>query len=95
MSRRADRINGLLRQEISVLLSREIKDPRLSGVISITQVETTSDLRNAHVYVSVMGRRGHQERCSGWNKVSGHISPAVPARPSQAAVCAFPQVLFR
>ena len=55
MSRRADRINGLLRQEISVLLSREIKDPRLSGVISITQVETTSDLRNAHVYVSVMG----------------------------------------
>ncbi len=55
MSRRADRINGLLRQEISVLLSREIKDPRLSGVISIIQVETTSDLRNAHVYVSVMG----------------------------------------
>ncbi len=55
MSRRADRINGLLRQEISVLLSREIKDPRLSGVISITQVETSSDLRNAHVYVSVMG----------------------------------------
>ena len=55
MSRRADRINGLLRQEISLLLSREIKDPRLHGVISITQVQTSSDLRNARVYVSVMG----------------------------------------
>ena len=55
MSRRADRINGLLRQEISLLLSREIKDPRLAGVISITQVQTSSDLRNARVFVSVLG----------------------------------------
>lgn len=55
MSRRSDRINGLLRQEISNLLSREIKDPRLTGVISITQVQTSSDLRNARVFVSVMG----------------------------------------
>lgn len=55
MSRRIDRINGLLRQEISELLSREIKDPRLGGVISITQVKTSSDLRSARVYVSVLG----------------------------------------
>ena len=55
MSRRIDRINGLLRQEISELLSRQIKDPRLSGVISITQVKTSSDLSNARVYVSVLG----------------------------------------
>jgi ribosome-binding factor A len=55
MPRRVDRINGLLRQEISQLLSRQIKDPRLIGVISITEVRTSSDLRNAQVYVSVMG----------------------------------------
>ena len=57
MSRRGDRINVLLRQEISVLLSREIKDPRLNGVISITKVETTADLRNARVFISVMGEQ--------------------------------------
>lgn len=61
MSRRSDRINVLLRQEISVLLSREIKDPRLNGVISITQVETSTDLRNARVYVSVMGDQGAKD----------------------------------
>ncbi|MCE2462810.1 MAG: 30S ribosome-binding factor RbfA [Dehalococcoidia bacterium] len=55
MTRRTDRINGVLRQEISKLLSHELNDPRLSGVVSITQVETSTDLRRARVYVSVLG----------------------------------------
>ncbi|PKB80134.1 MAG: ribosome-binding factor A [SAR202 cluster bacterium Io17-Chloro-G9] len=55
MSRRTDRINELLRQEISQLLVRHIKDPRLSGVITITEVNTSGDLRNALVLLSVMG----------------------------------------
>lgn len=55
MSRRTDRINGLLRQEISQLLSRDLNDPRLSGVVSITRVETSADLRVSNVYVSVLG----------------------------------------
>ena len=55
MSRRIDRINDLLRDEISLLLSRQIKDPRLTGVISITSVNTSNDLRNAEVLLSVMG----------------------------------------
>ncbi len=55
MSRRTDRINELLRQEISQLLARQIKDPRLSGVITITEVKTSADLRNALVLLSVMG----------------------------------------
>ena len=55
MSRRTDRINGLLRQEISQLLARGLNDPRLSGVVSITRVETSADLRVSRVYVSVLG----------------------------------------
>ena len=55
MSRRLDRVNELLRTEISQLLVRQIKDPRLSGVISVTRVSATSDLRTARVYISVMG----------------------------------------
>ena len=55
MSRRVDRINGLLREELSQLLSRQINDPRITGVITITQVQTSSDLRNARVFVSVLG----------------------------------------
>jgi ribosome-binding factor A len=55
MSRRADRVNGLLRQELSKLILKEIKDPRLSGVVSITNVSVSPDLRNAKVYLSVFG----------------------------------------
>lgn len=55
MSRRLDRVNELLRTEISQLLARQIKDPRLSGVISVTRVSASNDLRTARVYISVMG----------------------------------------
>ncbi len=55
MSRRIDRVNELLRSEISHLIVRQIKDPRVAGVISITEVIASSDLRSARVYVSVMG----------------------------------------
>ena len=55
MSRRVDRVNELLRLEISQLLARQVKDPRLSGVITITEVRAAPDLRTALVRVSVMG----------------------------------------
>ena len=55
MSRRTDRVNEQLREEISTLLARQIKDPRLNGVISITRVVTSGDLRSARVFISVMG----------------------------------------
>ena len=61
MTRRTDRVNELLRQEISQLLSRDLNDPRLSGLVSITQVETTTDLRHARVFVSVFGYRQNKE----------------------------------
>jgi len=55
MSRRTERINDLLRSEISDLIRREVKDPRLGGLVSITEVQVSPDLRNARVYVSVLG----------------------------------------
>ncbi len=61
MPRRIDRVNELLRNEISQLISREIKDPRVSGVISVTEVVASGDLRSARVYVSVMGRSADRQ----------------------------------
>ena len=61
MPRRIDRVNELLRSEISHLIAREIKDPRVAGVISITEVVASSDLRSARVYVSVMGRSADRQ----------------------------------
>jgi ribosome-binding factor A len=49
---RMERVNQLVRQELSDLLLRETKDPRLSGYISINSVSITPDLRYAKVMVS-------------------------------------------
>jgi ribosome-binding factor A len=54
-SRRVERLNELLRDEISDLIRRELRDPRLAGLISITQVETAGDLSSAKVFISVLG----------------------------------------
>ena len=54
MSRRTLRINELLRDQISDILRREARDPRLETMVSITDVETSQDLRHAKVHVSVL-----------------------------------------
>jgi ribosome-binding factor A len=52
--KRLDRVNQLIKEEISMLLQRELKDPRL-GFVTVTEVETTKDLRQAKIFVSVFG----------------------------------------
>jgi ribosome-binding factor A len=54
-SRRIARLNDAFRDEISDLLRRQIKDPRLAVFITITRVEVSADISHARVYVSVMG----------------------------------------
>lgn len=55
MTRRTERVNELLREEISELLRRQVKDPRVSGLVTVTAVEVTADLEHARVFVSVLG----------------------------------------
>jgi ribosome-binding factor A len=47
-------VNQLIREEISHLIQRELKDPRL-GFVTVTEVDVAKDLRTAKVYVSVLG----------------------------------------
>ncbi|MEE8471915.1 MAG: 30S ribosome-binding factor RbfA [Dehalococcoidia bacterium] len=54
MTRRTQRVNELLREQISELLLRQAKDPRLTGIVTITEVSTSPDLRQATVFVSIM-----------------------------------------
>ena len=74
MTRRTERVNGLLRREISQLLSHELNDPRLSGVVSITRVETSTDLGHARVFVSVLGSdKEKQKVLRGVNSATGFM----------------------
>lgn len=49
------RINGEVKKELSILISRDIKDPRINPMTSVIDVEVAPDLKTAKVYISVMG----------------------------------------
>lgn len=53
--RRADRVGEAVREEVAAFLTRDVKDPRIQGLVTVTAVEMTRDLRHAKIFVSVMG----------------------------------------
>ena len=61
MSRRIERLNSLIRRDVSELVRYEVKDPRVSGVVSVTRVNTSADVQHARVYVSVYGTLREKE----------------------------------
>jgi ribosome-binding factor A len=93
MSRRIERINALLREEIAILLAREIKDPRLGTMVSITGVDTSPDLRNATVKVSVLGDREEvQETLAALKHAAGYLRREMGARLKLRQI---PELTFR
>ena len=60
MSRRTERVGDVLRAEISTIINRKIRDPRVR-LTSVSAVDVSPDLRHARVYVSVVGDHAAQE----------------------------------
>lgn len=60
MTRRTRQVGELLKEELSDIIRREVKDPRV-GFMSITDVDVPTDLRTAKVYVSVLGTDEERE----------------------------------
>jgi len=75
MSRRSERTSKLIQREISVLLEREVNDPRLSMFISVTAVELSPDLKHAKIFVSTLGNEinNKEDMLAGFNKASGFL----------------------
>jgi len=73
MSKSILRINEDIQRELSALL-RDIKDPRINqGMISITAVDTTGDLGQAKVYLSVYDLKSKKDFLKGLKSASGHL----------------------
>jgi len=58
---RTGRINEEMKKEISSIIMNGLKDPRITAMITITDVEVTSDLRYAKVYASIFGTEHQKE----------------------------------
>ena len=72
-SNRIGRINEEIQRELSTLL-RTLKDPRLQGgLLTITHVDTTSDLRWCKVYVSALDKSQEKEMLKGLKSAAGYL----------------------
>ncbi len=81
MSRRAERLNKVIKQEISDLLEREIDDPRLNNLISVTEVSISPDFKYAKVFVSVLGsEKDKADMLTGFNAASGFLRRKLSSR---------------
>lgn len=60
MSRRTERLASVIRQELAMVIQRDLSDPRLRGFPSITRVQVLDDLSMANIYVTIMGTPGQQ-----------------------------------
>ena len=71
-SNRIGRINEEIQRELSSLIPN-VKDPRVSGMISVTAVDTTPDLRYAKVYISVLDKSDCAQVLKGLKSASGFL----------------------
>lgn len=93
MVNRPDRVKKALTREISDLLNKEIKDPRLSGIVSVTDVELSGDCRHAKVFVSVFGSEEEQKSSmKALESSTGFIRTEVGKRIKMRHT---PEIIFR
>ncbi len=90
--KRAERVGDLIRREISEMLIRGIKDPRI-GLVTITRVRISDDLRAAKVYFSALGDEDdHRRSLQGLNSAKGFIKREVGRRLHLRYV---PEIVFK
>src|SRR5688500_9040828 len=60
MSRRTEMLASTIQKELATMVMRDLNDPRLPSIVSITRVKVSADLSIADVYVTIMGTPGQQ-----------------------------------
>ena len=90
---RGGRINEEVKKEISNILREDVKDPRINGMISVTSVKVTKDLRYAKVYVSIfcINEEEKASNFEGLKNIAGFIRKEIAQRINLRIS---PQILF-
>ena len=77
---RLGRIDEELKKEISNIISFDLKNPKITGLISVTKVKTTPDLKYAKVYVSILKSKNTKETFLNLKKSAGYIRTEIAKR---------------
>lgn len=77
---RLNRINEELKKEISQIISFKLKNPDATGLISITKVKITPDLKYAKVYVSLLNSKNEEKTIEALKSSAGYIRSLIAKR---------------
>lgn len=77
---RLGRIDEEYRKELSQIIGYELKNPNVTGLISVTKVKVTNDLKYAKVYVSILNSKNVKETLAGLKKSAGFIRSELARR---------------
>ena len=90
--KRSEKVADLIQKEISEMLLKSLKDPRI-GFVTITRVAVSDDCRYAKIYFSVMGSLAEREKsATGLNSAKGYIRKELARRMSLRYT---PEIMFQ
>lgn len=79
--RRPDRVAEAIREEVARFLAEGAKDPRITGLVTVTAVDVTRDLRHARIFVSILGTDEEKARTlEGLHSLASHLRSRVAQR---------------
>lgn len=74
---RLNRINEELRKELSKLVTFELKNPKVTGMVSVTKVKITPDFKYAQVYVSLLNSKNVKKTMEGLKESAGFLKSQI------------------
>ena len=91
-NRRPDRLAEAIREEVARFVNGKAKDPRITGMVTVTGVEVTRDLRTAKVFVSILGDGDRDKTFEGLDSLAGHLRARLG---KTLGLRSAPEILFR
>ena len=88
---RLNRIDEELKKEISYVIQNELKNPNVTGLISVTKVKITPDLKYAKVYVSILNAKNTKDTMANLKKSAGFVRTEIAKRVNLRIT---PEIIF-
>lgn len=77
---RAERVEEEIKKIVGKLIDNGIKDPRVNGLISVTKVEVSKDMKYCKIYVSMLGTKDKEEALKGLDSAKGVVRKEIGDR---------------
>ena len=90
-SNRLNRIDEEMKKEISHIITYDLKDPNITGLISVTKVKVSGDLKYAKVYVSMLNAKDNKQVLAALKKSAGFVRTEVAQRINLRTT---PEIIF-